>query len=180
MLNVDDNESKNPNRGETILADKSQRLLSFFLDLLFAASVEYFFIFIFRAINNNSLTLISTLTVLTFISIQGYLLINTGQTIGKRLMKIRIVHYKNLNIPPLKNIFILRFVLIFNSPNLLAYFFVFSDKDVLNSSGQLTIFGKYLLLIFIIVFAQTLLIFRNDRRCGHDILSGTIVEKVID
>ena len=48
------------------------------------------------------------------------------------------------------------------------------------NSNDLSNEDAFISLIAFIVLAQTLLIFKNDRRCGHDILSGTIVEKIIN
>ena len=48
------------------------------------------------------------------------------------------------------------------------------------NSNDLSNEEAFISLIAFIVLAQTLLIFKNDRRCGHDILSGTIVEKIIN
>ena len=112
------------------------------------------------------------------ISVQGYLLINTGQSIGKRLMNIRIVDSVSLKIPSIKNVFLIRYILIWQIPNLMSLILLGGSPE-LNSNNPTNGEGLISLIAFI-VLAQTLLIFKNDRRCGHDILSGTIVEKLID
>jgi len=49
----------------------------------------------------------------------------------------------------------------------------------LNSSNPtFTTSESIISFIALMVLVQTLLIFKSDRRCGHDILSGTVVEKV--
>ncbi|MBI4425449.1 MAG: RDD family protein [Elusimicrobia bacterium] len=86
--------------------------------------------------------------VLALSGYQFYLLTTKGQTIGKRLFKIRIV-----------------------------------KADTLENGGFVTnvllrsIVNGLLWFIPVYMVADSLLIFRQDRRCIHDILAGTIVVK---
>ena len=73
-------------------------------------------------------------------SIQGYLLVNTGQSIGKRLMNIRIVDSVNLRIPSFKNVFLIRYILIWQIPNLLSLFLIQDEDLIINSSSD---FGNF-------------------------------------
>ena len=93
-------------------------------------------------------------------------------------MKIRIVDSIKLKIPSIKNVFLIRYILIWQIPNLMSLILLGGSPE-LNSNDPSN--AELLIsLIAFIVLAQTLLIFKNDRRCGHDILSGTIVEKMAD
>jgi hypothetical protein len=48
----------------------------------------------------------------------------------------------------------------------------------LTSSADISYGTRLISILGFIVLAQCLLIFRSDRRCGHDLLSRTVVEKV--
>ena len=69
------------------------------------------------------------------ISVQGYLLINTGQSIGKRLMNIRIVDSVSLKIPSIKNVFLIRYILIWQIPNLMSLILLGGSPE-LNSNNS--------------------------------------------
>lgn len=82
---------------------------------------------------------------ITFIC-QGYLLAQHGQTIGKRILKIRIVSENGYEKPTLSNLFVVREC------------------------------GIYLLhLMPLLAFLELFWIFGERRKCLHDRWSGTIV-----
>lgn len=85
----------------------------------------------------------------TIAAIQGYPLHATGQTWGKRVLKIKIVDLAG-NKPPLLTLLTRRILPI-------------------HVAGAIPFIGPLLTLI------DTLLIFRNDRRCAHDLIAGTKV-----
>lgn len=85
-----------------------------------------------------------------FLILNGYLLATAGQTIGKRLVKTRIVSVHDEKILPFMKVVSLRYLTIW----------VISQVPLL---GQ--IFG----------LANVLFIFRADRRCIHDHFAGTKV-----
>tara|TARA_B100000941_G_C28451234_1_gene525169 strand:- start:354 stop:890 length:537 start_codon:yes stop_codon:yes gene_type:complete len=178
MVIIENNETGSEKRHEAVLAERSQRFYAFVLDALFSFSVSLIIPLILSPLIKNSDLIIALLCFVIIVTIQGYLLINTGQSIGKRLMNIRIVDSINLKIPSFKKVFLIRYILIWQIPNLMSLILLASNSeldasDPSNSEGIIS-------LIAFIVLAQTLLIFKNDRRCGHDILSGTIVEKIIN
>ncbi len=89
---------------------------------------------------------------MTFLAINGYLLANRGQTIGKYLMKIRIVD-SNGQIPEFYGLFLKRYVAIW-----LISFIPFFGR----------LFG----------IANVLAIFRASRRCIHDEIADTNVVNI--
>jgi uncharacterized RDD family membrane protein YckC len=87
-----------------------------------------------------------------FLVLNGYLLHKHGQTIGKRLLGIRIVSASDGQLVALGRLFGLRYV-----PVQLV--------------GLLPFIGNFLW------FVDALFIFREDRRCLHDLIAGTKVVK---
>ncbi|MFZ6048512.1 RDD family protein [Pseudomonas sp. CR3202] len=84
-----------------------------------------------------------------FLLVNGHLLKQYGQTLGKRLLKIAIVDLEG-QVPELGNLLLKRYLLWW----LLAY---------------VPVVGVLLVLV------DYLFIFRADRRCLHDLLAGTRV-----
>ncbi len=89
-----------------------------------------------------------------FLLINGYLLANRGQTVGKMLVKTRIVSVEDKKILPLWKLILLRYVPV----SVVAY---------------VPLIGPILNLV------NVLIIFRDDRRCGHDHIAGTVVIKAV-
>jgi len=89
---------------------------------------------------------------LLFLSVNGYLLYTAGQTIGKKTLDIKIVNLDN-KLPEFTSIYGLRYFLIsiFNNIPIIGSFFALIDA---------------------------LFIFRDDKRCIHDLIAGTKVIKV--
>ena len=86
---------------------------------------------------------------LAFVVVQGVPLNATGQTWGKRLTGIRIVDLAG-NKPPLGRLLGVRYL-------------------PLQMLSNVPLIGPPL------AFVNVLLIFRSDRRCGHDLIAGTRV-----
>ena len=164
-------------KNETLLAERSQRFYAFVIDSLFSFSISFLIPIIFSIFSFNSNFLLALFSFFIVVSIQGYLLINTGQSIGKRLMKIRIVDAVTLGIPSIGKVFLIRYILVWQIPNLLSLFLIQEEDLILNSSSDFSSPENLISLVAFLVLAQTLLIFKSDRRCGHDLISGTIVEK---
>ena len=165
-------------KNETLLAERSQRFYAFVIDSLFSFSISFIVPIIFSILSFNSNFLLALFSFFIVVSIQGYLLINTGQSIGKRLMKIRIVDAVTLGIPSIRKVFLIRYILVWQIPNLLSLFLIQEEDLILNSSSDFSSPENLISLVAFLVLAQTLLIFKTDRRCGHDLISGTIVEKL--
>ena len=165
-------------KNETLLAERSQRFYAFLIDSLFSFSISFLIPIIFSIFSFNSNFLLALFSFFIVVSIQGYLLINTGQSIGKRLMKIRIVDAVTLNVPSIGKVFLIRYILVWQIPNLLSLFLIQEDDLILNSSSDFSSPENFISLVAFLVLAQSLLIFKSDRRCGHDLISGTIVEKI--
>lgn len=84
-----------------------------------------------------------------YLLINGYLLHSRGQSVGKKLMGIRIVDMQG------------------NNPGLVKLFFV--RYVAMSLVWMLPLVGGLLGLI------DVLMIFKGDRRCGHDMVAGTQV-----
>jgi uncharacterized RDD family membrane protein YckC len=96
---------------------------------------------------------ISTLiSLVVFVVLNGYLLSKHGQTIGKRLVGTRIVSVADGSILPLQKIIVLRYLLI-------------SLFSIVPYVGN------------VVGLVNVLFIFRDDRRCLHDLIAGTKVVK---
>jgi uncharacterized RDD family membrane protein YckC len=93
---------------------------------------------------------LSAVSLVIFLILNGYLLSKSGQTIGKRLVGTRIVSVTDEQILPLSKVFVLRYLPI----SLIA---------------QVPLIGNLIALV------NVLFIFRDDRRCLHDLIAGTKV-----
>ena len=102
--------------------------------------------------------------LILFLIIQGYLLYKRGQTVGKLIVKIKIVD-KMGKIPNFGRSYVLRYL-------------VFQLISSISTLGTL-IKGAEILSIVIplIILADILVIFGPDHRCLHDYLAGTYVIK---
>ena len=89
---------------------------------------------------------------IVFVVVQGFPLNATGQTWGKKLLKIKIVDLDG-NKPPLGRLLGMRYLPV-------------------QAVGLVPFLG------WLIQVVEVLLIFRNDRRCGHDLIAGTRVVHV--
>jgi uncharacterized RDD family membrane protein YckC len=89
--------------------------------------------------------------IITFIILNGKLLVSSGQTIGKKAIGIKIVDL-NGNLPTLNDHLLKRY----------AFYFI---------PGQIPFIGPFISIINI------LFIFGSEKRCIHDLVAGT---KVVD
>ena len=94
--------------------------------------------------------LLGLMGMVMFFVLHGYLLFTRGQTIGKRVVGIRIARYADGGLPPFWPLIAKRYAPIW-------------------VVGQIPVIGPYLTLI------DALFIFRSDKRCLHDLLAGTLV-----
>ena len=92
------------------------------------------------------------LAVLALVIIQIYLLSTRGQTIGKKLLDVRIVRFEDNTNPGFVKAFLLR-------------------AFVNGLIGAIPLIGGVYTLVDICF------IFRDDRRCIHDLIAGTQVVK---
>lgn len=133
------------------LAPFKSRALAVLLDL-FILMVIFLPVNLCRSVDSEIIYLSTVYSLLIFI--QVYLLIKSGQTIGKKRLKIRISPFHNPNEPvSFFKIIILRFVV-----NDLLYFIPIVGLIYLALDHGLALF--------------------KPRRCIHDYLAGTIVTKV--
>jgi uncharacterized RDD family membrane protein YckC len=85
-----------------------------------------------------------------FLLVNAYLLATSGQTVGKRLVGTRIVSVESNQILPLWKVVVARYLPV-------------------QVAGIVPIIGPILSLV------DPLFIFREDRRCVHDLIAGTRV-----
>lgn len=95
---------------------------------------------------NISLMIVS---LVVFLAIHGYFLKTNGQTIGKKIVGIRIVGLDN-ELRPLPDLLLKRYLPLY-------------------AVGIIPVVGSFLPLV------DVLFIFRDDRRCVHDLIAGTKV-----
>ncbi len=133
------------------LADIGDRFLAQLIDGG-ALAVLIGFSFLWFAVEEPLGVLMGVLFVISLVTLQWYLLTTQGQTIGKSLMKIRIVRYDTDENPGFGRAVGLR-------------------ELVPGFIGAIPLFGALFTLVDI------LFIFGQERRCIHDYIAGT---KVID
>lgn len=147
--------------GEHLLAGRGERLGASIIDtilLLVVLLPLMFFGGYFEQLQDTSIPLADALVnealwlaigFTAFVVLQGYPLHATAQTWGKRMLGIRIIGVDGQRIPFLRLI-ALRYLPV-------------------HVIGVVPFVGQLLSM------ANVLLIFRADRRCGHDLLAGTMV-----
>ena len=139
------------------LANRGSRLIAQIIDMIFFFFIVIFFT-IFFIIANTVITskpyseIGMMASFLPWFAIQFYLLSVNGQTVGKKIMKIKIVRFDDQR-AGVWRIFLLRMFL----PGLLTMFPFFG-----------LFFGT----------ANVLYIFSDDRRCIHDLFADTKVIRV--
>lgn len=136
------------------LADVGDRFLAQLIDGG-ALALTIGFGLLWFAIDEPLGVLMMLLLVVSLVTVQWYLLTTEGQTIGKSLMKIRIVRYDTEENPGFGRAVGLREMI----PALI---------------GAIPLFG----LLFALV--DVLFIFGEERRCIHDYIAGTKVIDVVD
>lgn len=100
--------------------------------------------------NLSDTILVTVVAIVIFIALNGYLLAMRGQSIGKMIVKTRIVSIADNKILPLWRIFSLRYLPVW----------IITAIPLLGP-----IFG----------LVDSLFVFRADRRCVHDLIAGTKV-----
>jgi len=143
---------------EAELASRGARLLGAILDGVIAMLIIFpifFLVGFFEAMSSGQLTPATSIWMGVigmgiFLLINGYLLANYGQTVGKRIVGTQIVDYQNSRILSLGKIFLLRY---------LPFWVV----------GQIPLIGGIISLV------NPLFIFGSERRCLHDYVAGTKV-----
>lgn len=147
---------------ETELASRWIRLVGAIIDGLISMAIIIpimFFTGVLQQLYNTEQSLTFGVHVLllvmgwgVFLILNGYLLFNRGQTIGKLVVKTRIVDL-NGNIPNFGKLLILR------------YF-------TLGLATQIPFIGSFVGLV------DAIFIFGKERRCLHDYMAGTRVVNV--
>lgn len=138
-------------RGERLGASLIDGVISLLIFLPLAALTGYFGKVMAAARGGEAISLLAMAgyVALAFVVVQGYPLARTGQTWGKKLLSIRIVDLHGGQ-PPLWRLIVLRYLL----TQLLS---------LVPVAGNV-----YALL-------DALFIFRQDKRCLHDLIAGTQV-----
>jgi len=156
--------------GQPVLANRSQRLLGTFVDGILMSIISFAIssaIGLSPLLNPNVTVsfggqmLQSTLGMVAFLLVHGYLLFTQGQTVGKWLLGTRIVDARTGQLLPFTRVYIIRYLWL--TPLLLLIPFL--PPGII---AQVSIVG-------FINLGDSLLIFGKDRRCLHDYLAGSIV-----
>ncbi|CAC9609013.1 hypothetical protein [uncultured Gammaproteobacteria bacterium] len=142
---------------ELVLASRWSRLWASLLDaliiLIIAMPIIYFtngFDNIFKGtIPATYVLFLVVIQIVVFIALNGKLLLNKGQTIGKMVLNIKIVTLTG-ELPSVKQHLIKRFG---------VYFL----------TSQIPFIGQFLSMI------NVLMIFGKKKRCAHDYFAGTMV-----
>ena len=141
------------------LASRLARLGGSLIDSLFAivtiVPVMYFTGYFAEAFSAAGVSLGTQLamvlvSLVLFMAVNGYLLATSGQTVGKRVAGTQIVSVADGQILPLGKLIGLR-------------------------SLPISLISLIPVIGSIIPLIDVLLIFRADRRCGHDLIAGTKV-----
>lgn len=144
-----------------VLAGRGQRLVAVIIDTLIRIGI--FFVIavptgiwavLMQGKEPDTVTLIAVFLFgfISFIAINAYLLHHYGQTIGKRLLGIRIVDYDGGTQTGMWKIILARYI----------------PVEVM---AQIPIVGGLIGLV------DALMIFGSERRCLHDHIAGTMVVK---
>ncbi|GAB2520788.1 RDD family protein [Lysobacter humi (ex Lee et al. 2017)] len=154
-----------PATGDEVLAGRGERLAAVLLDTLLMGMVMLPLMFatgLWSEMMANATQgplaglgtkmLAGVLGFAVFVAIQGYPLHTSAQTWGKRVLRIRIVRLDGAQ-PSLPYLLLRRYV-------------------PMQAVGLIPFLGTLL------SFVDSLLIFRDDRRCGHDLIAGTRVVNV--
>ena len=148
--------NENPN----ILASRWIRLVAAIIDTLVLIAAAIPFIFILPALgieptrySNETVyqLILSVFGASLFLCVNGYLLQKNGQTIGKKMLGIRIVATTGERLT-LWRLFSLRYAIIY----------------IVSGIG---LYG------WLVALLDPMMIFMKDRRCLHDHFAGTIVVK---
>ena len=141
------------------LASRGKRLGGALLDSLIGLSVTLPILFLtgfFDRLSERQPVSIAeqgfffVLGLVLFVVVNGYLLAQYGQTLGKRMVGTRIVSAEHGTLLPFNRLFILRYALV-------------------SLISQIPIAGT------IFAITDVLFVFRDDRRCLHDLIAGTVV-----
>jgi len=145
--------------GGTELATRSSRLTAIFLDGLILAAIWVPILFgtgywqkaMANALSTGSLLLYFVGGFALFVLVQGWPLAQSAQTWGKKLLGIRIVHLDGSQ-PTLATLLLKRYL-------------------------PIQVVSAIPLIGWIASLVDALFIFRDDRRCVHDLIAGTQVIK---
>lgn len=155
------NLSNSLNDIEDNTADRGQRFIAAIVDMIIGISsaipiwiLTGTFSNIMKGIQPSLMTQVGMglYGIIVFALIHGYTLNRYGQTIGKRLTRIYIANTETNQKADIKDIILRRFLPV----TLIAY---------------IPVIGGLIALI------DVLMIFRKDKRCGHDLIANTKVLK---
>ena len=144
---------------EFILASRMKRLFARLLDVVFGVIAALIPGFVLTFLSGGSFDpepflLGAVVGIISFVIYQWYLLATTEQTIGKKYLKIKIVKNDGEK----------------------AGFFV----NVVLREWVMTLIGIFPAIGGIIQLVDILFIFRDDRKCIHDLIAGTVVISVTE
>ncbi len=149
-----------PNQDENsvILANRSKRFWGVMIDVIIAMVITFPLMQLTgyweKAANQNiSITdtiILGVFGFVLFMLLHGYFLSNYGQTIGKKLIGTKIVSSDSNDILPFWKVVFVRYL-------------------------PMTVMGQIPVLGGLFAMADSLFVFRKDKRCIHDLIAGTKV-----
>ena len=114
---------------------------------------------------------INTVLIIVYFIVFQYL--NKGQTIGKKLLKIKIVNEDKKEISPKQ--MLIRGIMIYSIlSSLINIILFFNISRKIYMTSYLTIGGIETLILFL---SAIFILYRNDKKALHDIVSKSIVIK---
>ncbi len=143
------------------LAGRFTRLAAAIVDAVIGMAIGFSLMYVFGAwdylmrreeVPFGVLLTLSALGFVGFLLVHGYLLMKNGQTVGKKLAGIRIADL-NGRVPEFSTLVVWRYLPI-------------------SVVALIPVLGRFLPLL------DVLFIFRDDRRCIHDLIAGTQVVTV--
>lgn len=160
-MNNDSSKGEEPKNENHSLASRWARLFGSLIDGVISIIIIFPIMFysgywekaMSGAVQVSHTILIAALAFVLFFIIHGYLLAKNGQSIGKKLVGTKIVSVNTDNILPLSKVVFLRYLPIA----------VVSNIPIVG--------GLFVLL-------DSLLVFRKNKRCVHDLIAGTKVINV--
>lgn len=138
------------------LAGRMERLGAAFIDGMISIVLVLPVMYLVGYFDHPSESFLATLgmqaaSLALYFLVNGYFLKQTGQTLGKKMLGIKITDMHN-NVPPLLRILTLRYL-------------------PWSAIAAVPVVGLFIPMI------ESLFIFRADRRCLHDLIAGTRVVK---
>lgn len=146
------------------LAGRIRRLLATLVDAILVPSLTIFLVMVFGIVedaqdfaDNWWMLHVLLLAVLSYLLLNGYTLVQSGQTIGKKLVGIALVGAGAASVPIWRLVFV---------------------RGIFFALSYAVVMLPVVPWIALLPVLDHLLIFGKTRRCLHDLAAGTIVVRI--